>query len=215
VLCTAGYSGLGVTWHWGLSGSATLLSATPKHAFESLIGVVPTSVTIFSGYALIMTVLALIYVPIILYLIAPKSADRCRGISHWDREAMARSDAKSEAARGDGSIAEAINNSRIIGGLIAIIGLAVRAHAPVARLESPQKPEFAEHQRPRAQQMMRFLDGELASRRFIASDDFTIADITAIVAMDLTKAARVEIPQDLPNLSRWRADVSARPSVVP
>ena len=123
VLCTAGYSGLGVTWHWGLSGSATLLSATPKHAFESLIGVVPTSVTIFSGYALIMTVLALIYVPIILYLIAPKSADRCRGISHWDREAMARSDAKSEAARGDGSIAEAINNSRIVGGLISIMAL--------------------------------------------------------------------------------------------
>ena len=63
--------------------------------------------------------------------------------------------------------------------------------------------------------MMRFLDGELAARRFIASDDFTIADITAIVAMDLTKLARVEIPQDLPHLSRWRAEVSARPSFVP
>lgn len=100
--------------------------------------------------------------------------------------------------------------------LFAPVALAFRhSHPALARLESPQKPEFAEHQRPRAQQTMRFLDGELASRRFIASDDFTIADITAIVAMDLTKAARVEIPQDLPNLSRWRAEVSARPSVVP
>ena len=61
--------------------------------------------------------------------------------------------------------------------------------------KSPQMPQLAEHQRPRAQQMMRFLDEELASRRFIASDDFTIADITAIVAMDLTKLARVEIPR--------------------
>ncbi|MFA6207460.1 MAG: glutathione S-transferase [Methylocystis sp.] len=100
--------------------------------------------------------------------------------------------------------------------LFTPVALAFRhSHPALARLESPQKPEFAEHQRPRAQQMMRFLDQELAARRFIASDDFTIADITAIVAIDLTKAARVEIPQDLPNLSRWRAEVSARPSFVP
>ena len=100
--------------------------------------------------------------------------------------------------------------------LFTPVALAFRhSHPALAKLESPQLPQLAEHQRPRAQQMMRFLDGELASRRFIASNDFTIADITAIVAMDLTKLARVEIPEDLPNLSRWRADVSARPSFVP
>ena len=96
------------------------------------------------------------------------------------------------------------------------VALAFRhSHPALARLESPQWPQLAEYQRPRAQQMMRFLDGELAARRFIASDDFTIADITAIFAMDLTKLGRVEIPQDLPNLLRWRAEVSARPSFVP
>lgn len=96
------------------------------------------------------------------------------------------------------------------------VALAFRhGHPALARLESPQLPQLAEYQRPRAQKMMRFLDGELALRRFIASDDFTIADITAIVAMDLTKLARVDIPDDLPHLSRWRAEVSARPSVIP
>ncbi len=100
--------------------------------------------------------------------------------------------------------------------LFTPVALAFRhSHPALARLESPQLPQLAEHQRPRAQQMMRFLDGELAARRFIASDDFTIADITAIVAMDLTKLGRVDIPQDLPHLSRWRAEVSARPSIVP
>lgn len=100
--------------------------------------------------------------------------------------------------------------------LFTPVGLAFRhSHPAMARLESPQLPQLAEHQRPRAQNMMRFLDQELASRRFIASDDFTIADITAIVAMDLAKLVRVEIPQDLPHLARWRAEVSARPSVVP
>ncbi len=100
--------------------------------------------------------------------------------------------------------------------LFAPVAFAFRhSHPALARLESPQRPEFAEFQRPRAQQMMHFLDQELASRRFMASDDFTIADITAIVAMDLAKLARIEIPPDLPHLSRWRAEVSARPSVVP
>jgi len=96
------------------------------------------------------------------------------------------------------------------------VALAFRhSHPALAKLESPQLPQLAEYQRPRAQQMMRFLDSELASRRFIASDDFTIADITAIVAMDLTNFAGVDIPDDLPHLSRWRTEVSARPSVVP
>jgi short-chain fatty acids transporter len=60
----------------------------------------------------------------VMYLIAPKSADRCRGISHWDPEAVARADAKAQAAKADGSLAEAINNSRIIGGLISIMAVA-------------------------------------------------------------------------------------------
>lgn len=100
--------------------------------------------------------------------------------------------------------------------LFTPVALAFRhSHPAMARLESPQLPQLAEHQRPRAQRAMRFLDRELASRRFIAADDFSIADITAIVAMDLTKLARVEIPEDLRNLFRWRTEVSARPSVVP
>lgn len=99
--------------------------------------------------------------------------------------------------------------------LFTPVALAFRhSHPALARLESPQLPELAALQRSRAQQMMRFLDQELASRRFIASDAFTIADITAFIAMDLTKHGRVEIPADLPHLSRWRVEVSARPSAA-
>ena len=99
--------------------------------------------------------------------------------------------------------------------LFTPVALAFRhSHPALARLESPQLPELAALQRLRAQQMMRFLDQELASRRFVASDAFTIADITAFIAMELTKHGRVEIPADLPHLSRWRAEVSARPSAA-
>ena len=59
---------------------------------------------------------------------------------------------------------------------------------------------------------MQILDRELAGRRFIAGDEYSIADITALVAMDFARPARVERPQGLANLARWHEEVSARPS---
>ncbi|OGA42730.1 MAG: hypothetical protein A3G24_18255 [Betaproteobacteria bacterium RIFCSPLOWO2_12_FULL_62_13] len=124
VLCTAGYAGLGVSWHWGPSGSAPLLSATKGHVFEKLIGVVPTADTIFSSYAIWLGILSLIYVPLIMYLISPKSADRCRGIEHWLPEAVKGGAAEKVTAPAAGdSYADSINNSRIIGGIIALMGI--------------------------------------------------------------------------------------------
>lgn len=95
------------------------------------------------------------------------------------------------------------------------IALAFRhSHPALARLEQPQLPQLAEIQRGRAVAAMRFLDAELAARRFVASGDYTIADITAFVALDLAKLARVETPADLAHLARWRDEVSARPSAA-
>jgi glutathione S-transferase len=87
-------------------------------------------------------------------------------------------------------------------------------HPRLAAMQRPQLPEFAETQRPRALEAMRFLDNELAERTHVAGEAFTIADITAFVALELTKLARVEIPDDLPHLARWRRGVTARPSAA-
>ena len=59
---------------------------------------------------------------------------------------------------------------------------------------------------------MEFLDGELASRQFIAGDRYSIADITAMMGIDMLKPARIERPLHLQNLMRWYEDVSSRPS---
>jgi short-chain fatty acids transporter len=123
VLCTAGYCGLGVSWHWGPSGSAPLLSATKGHFFEKLIGIVPTSDTIFSSYAIWLSILSLIFVPLVLYLMTPRSAERCRGIEHWAPEALTEDTAIKAAAQRDKNVADAINDSRILGGLIALMGV--------------------------------------------------------------------------------------------
>lgn len=125
VLCTAGYMGLGLIWHWGLSASAPLLSATEGHIFSDLIGVVPTSVTIFSGYGLALSVLSLIYACIVLFLLTPRSEERIKGIDHYVPEAVREKPAEAEgaAAAGPVSTADRIDNSKIIGGLLALMGL--------------------------------------------------------------------------------------------
>jgi glutathione S-transferase len=75
-----------------------------------------------------------------------------------------------------------------------------------------QLAEYAEVQRLNAEDGLDWLDRELASRRFIAGDQFSIADITAVVAIDFGRVSKIAIKPDQVNLARWHAEVSARPS---
>lgn len=75
-----------------------------------------------------------------------------------------------------------------------------------------QVPEVAGWARNRALKTMAWLDGELAERSHIAGDDYTLADIVAQCACVLGKAVGLRIPPEMTNLSRWFAQVSARPT---
>jgi glutathione S-transferase len=75
-----------------------------------------------------------------------------------------------------------------------------------------QLAEYAEVQRLNAEDGLDWLDRELNSRHFIAGDQFSIADITAVVAIDFGRVSKIVIKPDQQNLARWHADVSARPS---
>ena len=75
-----------------------------------------------------------------------------------------------------------------------------------------QVPEYADIQRLNAEDSLKWLDGELANRKFIAGDRFTIADITAMIAVDFGRVSKIGIKPDQKNLARWHAEVSARPS---
>lgn len=125
LLCTAGYMGLGLTWHWGMAGSAPLLSATEGHVFEDLIGIISTSETVFSGYGLALTVLSIIYASIIIYLLAPKSESRIKGIENYVPEAVSNLEEKTEkdVEAKPTLVAERIDNSKILGGLLALMGI--------------------------------------------------------------------------------------------
>jgi glutathione S-transferase len=75
-----------------------------------------------------------------------------------------------------------------------------------------QVPEVASWARGRALQTMTWLDGELAGRNHIAGEDYTLADIVAQCACVLGKAVGLRIAPEMTHLSRWFAQVSARPT---
>ena len=57
------------------------------------------------------------------------------------------------------------------------------------------------------------MDRELNGQQFVAGDRFTIADITALVAIDIgDRLADIKIVPELANLTRWHKAVSSRPS---
>ena len=105
-------------------------------------------------------------------------------------------------------------NRRMELGLFFSVAQAFRhLHPAMAHLEVPQVSAWGEANKPRALDILGFMDRELAGRRHIAGDAFSIADITALVAVDFMKPARIQRPAELKNLERWYAEVSSRPSV--
>jgi glutathione S-transferase len=59
---------------------------------------------------------------------------------------------------------------------------------------------------------LELLETELGKREFIAGDRYSVADITAMVAVDFMKPARLVMPEGAINVKRWHAAVAARPS---
>jgi glutathione S-transferase len=77
----------------------------------------------------------------------------------------------------------------------------------------PQSPDFGAAMKDLAIERMRWLDRELGERPYLAGDRFTVADITAVCAIDFGKVSDIRIdPATMPNLARWYARVNERPS---
>jgi glutathione S-transferase len=75
-----------------------------------------------------------------------------------------------------------------------------------------QVPEYGEACLAAAPKKLEWLDGALADRVFVAGERFTIADITALCAIDFGRVVDVRVQPEQKNLSRWYEAVSSRPS---
>lgn len=76
----------------------------------------------------------------------------------------------------------------------------------------PQVPEYGEVCRTAARARLAWLDGEMAGRPFVAGERYTIADITALCALDFGRVVDIRIAPEQKHLQRWYDAVSTRPS---
>ena len=76
-----------------------------------------------------------------------------------------------------------------------------------------QAPEFAAIMTELVGARLDWLEKELAGRSYMAGDRFTVADITALCALDFGKVAKVRLaPDKHPHLIAWHERCAARPS---
>uniref|UniRef100_UPI003CE89DBE glutathione binding-like protein n=2 Tax=unclassified Polaromonas TaxID=2638319 RepID=UPI003CE89DBE len=80
-------------------------------------------------------------------------------------------------------------------------------------VDYPQIAELAQRGLARVQQFFVMLNERLAERDFIATDSFTVADITAVVALDFARVVRIKPGEQHPHLQSWRAAMAQRPSM--
>lgn len=124
------------------------------------------------------------------------------------RTALERAEVASWNARiemdGFMAIAEALRNS----------APAMKDRALTGAVNYAQIPELAQRGLARAQQFFVELDAHLAEREFIATERFSLADITAVVALDFARVVRFKPGDDHPNLMRWRKAMGERPSMA-
>jgi glutathione S-transferase len=76
-----------------------------------------------------------------------------------------------------------------------------------------QIPELAQRGLARVQMFFQTLDALLADRPYAAGQAFSVADITAVVAVDFARIVKQKPDERHPNLLRWRAALAERPSM--
>ena len=81
-------------------------------------------------------------------------------------------------------------------------------------LETYQNSDWGLRQREAATQTMAYLDRVLSTSDFVAGDQFSMADITAFAGLAFADFAKVDIPENLHNLIKWRAQMAQRPSIA-
>ncbi|HEV6964802.1 glutathione S-transferase [Roseateles sp.] len=98
------------------------------------------------------------------------------------------------------AVAEALRN-----GSPAMAGRALPGPVDYAQI-----PALAERGLARLQHFLAVLNAHLEGRDFIAAGQFSVADITAVVAVDFARVVKVRPGEAHPHLLRWREAMEAR-----
>jgi glutathione S-transferase len=79
--------------------------------------------------------------------------------------------------------------------------------------EFEQLPQLAERGMIRLELFFDRMDNQLSVNKYVAGDAFTLADITAFVALEFAAWLKVEIGENRKDLGRWFEEVRRRPAL--
>lgn len=114
----------------------------------------------------------------------------------------------------DSALIEMWNRRAELHLLFPVASVFQHLHPAMKEMVNPQVPAWAEANKPRVFEFLHFLDGELKSRPYVAGREYTVADITALVAVDFMRVSKMTVPESLGYVRRWHAAASARPSAA-
>lgn len=107
-------------------------------------------------------------------------------------------------AQGGAPIADAFRNSNPH----------MKGRAMTGLVNFEQIPELAERGRQRVAKFFELLEERLTESAYLATDHFTMADITAFVFCDFARVIKMSIPDTCPAAQKWFAAIKARPSAA-
>lgn len=110
-------------------------------------------------------------------------------------------------------------NAKVEGECFLAIAEVLRNTAPGMKdraLSGPdnyaQLPELAERGRARLGHFLDRFEAHMQGREWVATDSFSLADITAGVALDFAGWVKVDVNAGHPAIAAWRARLAKRPS---
>ncbi len=120
LLIASAYSGF-VIWHGGISGSIPLTIATPDHFSQDIIGVIPTSETVFAPYNIAIVITLFITIPLVNRMMIPKKEETIT----VDRSSLEDSQNLQAATLDTAAMtpSDRLENSRVLSFLIGILGI--------------------------------------------------------------------------------------------
>jgi short-chain fatty acids transporter len=121
LIIASAYSGF-TLYGLGLSASIPVLISTKGHPLEAQMGIIPLSETIFSPTMLITSLVTIITLPLLNAWLHPKAGQPVKEIDRA-REAQAKAEAPAIDVDDGNTLANRLNNSRVLSYVIGLIGM--------------------------------------------------------------------------------------------
>jgi len=90
--------------------------------------------------------------------------------------------------------------------------IGVRHTHPAMAVLEQQNPAIGESNIEGGLKALKVLDRRLEGREWLGADRLTVADIVAFIGLDFGRMIKLKPPEELTNLVRWHAAMSARPA---